>query len=663
MDIQYFVQMKLYIAEKPSLGSAIAQALPKPHHKGEGCIYVGHAEKARCDVVSWCVGHILEQAEPDDYDEALKKWSHDTLPILPGCFPKGWQLVPKKQTRKQFTLLKKLIRQASHIIHCGDPDREGQLLVDELIHHVGVKDSVKSRIERCLISDLNYPAVKKSLSSLKSNKDFMSLSVSALARSRADWLYGMNLTRAYTLQAQKAGFKGVVSIGRVQTPVLGLVVRRDLEIENFVPSDYFEVDAHIEVAAQQTVTAKWKPSEACEPYLDEEGRVKSRQLAENVIERIKGQDALVESTSNKQKKQSAPLPYNLSALQIDAAKAFGMSAKTVLDVCQNLYERHKLITYPRSDNRYLPNGHFPQARQVLDAISKNSKLGDLCQQADVALKGRVWNDAKVAAHHAIIPTSNTRSTSQLSKAEQQVYELIAKQYICQFYPPWVYVDQQIDFRIAGGLFVAKSRETQAPGWKLVLGAKQDSLQDHGLPKLTRNEIHRCLFGELHSKVTQAPKYFTDATLLAAMTGIARFVSDPQIKKVLKETDGLGTEATRASIIELLFKRRFLLREGKCIKATEAGKKVVQSLPDAISLPDMTAHWEQMLKKMSIGECPYNDFMLPLETRITNLIEDARRQIPHALGGINTQGKYRKRKAKPRGQKGSRKSSFKPKKIA
>ena len=647
--------MKLYIAEKPSLGQAIAQALPKPHHKGDGCIYVGHSDKQACDVVSWCVGHVLEQAEPDFYDEALKKWSHETLPILPANFPKGWQLVPKKQTRKQFSILKKLIKKADHIIHCGDPDREGQLLVDELIHHVGVKAAIKQKIERCLISDLNHSAVKAALSSLKANKEFMPLSISALARSRADWLYGMNLTRAHTIQAKKVGYQGVVSIGRVQTPLLGLVVRRDKEIDDFVPRDYYEVEAHIEYDQQQTLRAKWQPSEACEPHQDSEGRVINKALAENVVVRIKGQPAIVESVNSKHAKQVAPLPYNLSALQIDAAKRYGMSAKSVLDVCQSLYERHKLITYPRSDNRYLPNDHFSQARSVFEAISKNAELSKLCQKADCHLKGRAWNDAKVGAHHAIIPTINTSKSGQLSKAEEQVYDLIARQYLSQFFPAWSYEDKQIDFRIAGGLFVAKSRITKELGWKQVLSSSKDEKPRQELPPLQQGEECACLFGELLSKVTQPPKYFTDASLLAAMTGIARYVSDPEIKKTLKETDGLGTEATRASIIELLFKRNFLCREGKVIKATDAGKSVIANLPDEISLPDMTARWEQMLKQMSLGEFVYADFMQVLEKQVSLLLVDAQSKLPQGFSGLKAPTKYRQRKTRARRKSSSPKA--------
>jgi DNA topoisomerase-3 len=640
--------MKLYLAEKPSLGKAIATALPTPHHKAEGCIYVGHADRKKCDIVSWCIGHLLEQAEPDAYDASLKKWALAPLPILPESFDSGWKLLPKTKTRKQFSILKKLIKQASHIIHCGDPDREGQLLVDEVINHVGVSKTLKNNIKRCLISDLNTPAVKAALANLKSNQDFAALSISALARSRADWLYGMNLTRAYTLQAQTVGFQGVVSIGRVQTPILGLVVRRDLEIEVFTPQSYYEVDAHLISPQQEVFTARWQPSEACEKYQDSEGRVLNKALAENVVARINRQPATVEKVEDKHKKQAPPLPYSLSVLQIEAAKRYGLSAKMVLDVCQNLYERHKLITYPRSDNRYLPAAHFRQASQVMQAITKNSNLSGLCQQANTKIKSKAWNDAKVSAHHAIIPTENTTKQGVLSRAEQQIYDLISKHYICQFFPAWEYTDSRIELTIAGGLFVSKARITRHSGWKQVFQSDQKKAQpdvQKNLPELTSGQKLLCDRGELLEKITQAPKHFTDASLLAAMTGIARYVADPEIKKVLKETDGLGTEATRASIIELLFKRQFLQRQGKQIHATTAGKGVIKSLPEEMTLPDMTAKWELMLEKISLREHNYRDFMQPLQAQIASLLTAAKSNAPQALAGIK-QVAFSKKKRKP-----------------
>ena len=647
--------MKLYIAEKPSLARAIIAALPKPHHKADGCAYVGHSDKTKCDVVSWCIGHILEQAEPEAYDSVLKKWALDSLPIMPDQFENGWKLIPKKQTRKQFTILKKLIKQASEIVHCGDPDREGQLLVDEVIHHVGIKASVKNTLKRCLISDLNQPAVRAALTNLKPNSEFMPLSISALARSRADWLYGINMTRCCTLNGQKSGFNGVLSIGRVQTPILGLVVRRDIEIENFEPKAYFEVDANIQLQGSNSIKARWQPSEACSPYLDEEGRVLNQALAENVVKRIHGQPAQLNKLARLSKKQAPPLPYNLSALQIDAAKQFGFSAKVVLDVCQTLYERHKVITYPRSDNRYLPKGHFHQATSVISAISKNKELAEFCQLANPTLKSKAWNDAKVAAHHAIIPTSKNPASLTLSHVEAQVYNLIAKQYLAQFYEAWQFQDTKAEFIIAGGLFVAKERITLDKGWKLLFEKSQDpsnidsgliaspKLNDQAFKLMKEGESYLCEYGELLSKMTQAPKYFTDATLLAAMTGIARFVKDPNIKKILKDTDGLGTEATRASIIELLFKRQFLERQGKQIRASQSGKTLILALPEAISTPDMTAHWENRLTEISNQSCRYSEFMEPLKNVIINYMNTLSASEFKGIASVNQTRTFKKKR--------------------
>ena len=350
--------MRLFIAEKPTLGRAIADALPKPHKKGDGFI-----ETAQGDVVTWCIGHLLEQAEPDAYDAAFKQWRMEHLPIIPA----QWQLVAKPKTKTQLTVIKRLIKQADCVVNAGDPDREGQLLVDEVIDFLGYPKT--KPVQRCLISDLNPPAVRRALDKLRDNKEFVPLAVSALARSRADWLYGINMTRAYTLLGRKAGCSELLSVGRVQTPLLGLVVRRDLEIEAFVPKPFYEVLAHLLTDSNERFTAKWLPSEACLPWQDEEGRVLNRALADKVVSRINGQPAQVESVEEQARKQAAPLPYNLSSLQIDAAKRFGMDAKRVLDICQSLYERHKLITYPRSDSRYLPTDHFKRAEQVRGAIA------------------------------------------------------------------------------------------------------------------------------------------------------------------------------------------------------------------------------------------------------------------------------------------------------
>lgn len=459
---------RLFIAEKPSLARAIADALPKPHKKEQGCIRCANG-----DIVTWCIGHLLEQVEPDAYDERYKKWNMADLPII----PEQWQLRPRKSSSQQLTVVRKLLKEATQIIHAGDPDREGQLLVDEVIDYCKVPKSKKETVQRLLISDLNLSAVKRALQGLRSNREFIPLSVSALARSRADWLYGMNMSRAYTLLGKKVGYQGVLSVGRVQTPVLGLVVRRDEEIEHFIPHDYFTLDALIPYqngTEYFDIRARWKPSEACLPWQDEEGRVTNRKLVDNVASRIANQPATVTESEQDQTKQAAPLPYSLSALQIDAAKRYNFSAQQVLDLCQSLYEKHKLITYPRSDCRYLPKEHLAQAPDVVAAIANNAQeMVTAVNDADLSLRSKAWNDSKVDAHHAIIPTPKKASVNALSGHEMKVYQLIARQYLMQFYPAAIYAEAKLVFNIAGGIFIAKGRQLLSAGWKVLTGQQDE----------------------------------------------------------------------------------------------------------------------------------------------------------------------------------------------
>ncbi|WP_249554146.1 MULTISPECIES: DNA topoisomerase III [Shewanella] len=646
--------MILYIAEKPSLGRAIADVLPKPHKKGDGFI-----EDAQGNCVSWCVGHLLEQAEPDAYNPEFKSWKFEHLPIV----PEKWQLKPKVATRSQLTVLKKLVKQADTLVNAGDPDREGQLLVDEVIAYLGVTGDKLQQTQRLLISDLNPQAVKRALSQLRSNREFIPLSTSALARSRADWLYGMNMTRAYTIQGKKVGYQGVLSVGRVQTPLLGLIVRRDEEIARFQSKPFYEVLAHLVTDKQQSFTAKWQPSEACLPYMDEEGRVLAKGLAQNVVRRITDKPAKVTQLSTKDKQQNPPLPYSLSALQIDAAKRFGMSAKDVLDTCQSLYERHKLITYPRSDSRYLPTEQHGLASSVLAAIMGGApELVAHAEAPNPRLKSKAWDDKKVDAHHAIIPTEKQPNLGSLSQRERQLYLHIARQYLAQFYPAYCYSETAVEVTIEGGLFKTKARQDKSLGWKQLFAREADehkesmgreSLQNTDdkstdkdaedevfcgiLPPLALGQILHCNQGELVEKQTQPPKAFTDATLLSAMTGINRYVTDPETRKILKETDGLGTEATRAGIIELLFKRGFIQRLGKSIVATEVGKGLINSLPLSATTPDMTALWEASLNGICHKEISYQGFMQPLLGTLNHLIENAGAQLPSALNGLKGQG--------------------------
>ncbi|WP_367376563.1 DNA topoisomerase III [Hafnia alvei] len=633
--------MRLFIAEKPSLARAIADVLPKPHRRGDGYISCGSG-----DTVTWCIGHLLEQAEPDAYDTRYARWNLADLPIV----PEKWQLKPKPSVAKQLNVIKRLLVDAQQVIHAGDPDREGQLLVDEVLDYLELAPEKRQTVQRCLINDLNPQAVERAVSRLRDNREFIPLCVSALARSRADWLYGINMTRAYTILGRNAGYNGVLSVGRVQTPVLGLVVRRDEEIENFVSKDFYEVKAHIVTPAEERFTAMWIPSESCEPHQDEEGRLLNKALAEHVIKRIEGQPALVTGYNDKRESETAPLPFSLSALQIEAAKRFNLSAQQVLDLCQRLYETHKLITYPRSDSRYLPEEHFAGRHAVMNAIA--SHVPDLQQVAavDPDRRNRCWDDKKVDAHHAIIPTARAGNIN-LSDDERKIYTLVARQYLMQFCPDAMYRKCVIDLDIANGKFVAKARFLAEAGWRALLGAKERDDEDEGspLPVVAKGYELLCEKGELMERQTQPPRPFTDATLLSAMTGIARFVQDKELKKILRATDGLGTEATRAGIIELLFRRTFLYKKGRYIHSSEAGRALIHCLPEIAARPDMTADWEATLTQISEKNRRYQDFMQPLVGTLYQLIDQARsNRNPQAFRGLPPAAeKSAKRKYKPK----------------
>lgn len=629
--------MRIFVAEKPSLGRAIAAALPAPLTKGEGFV-----RAANGDIVTWCIGHLLEQAEPEAYDPSYKQWRLAHLPIVPVT----WKTRAKTKTRGQLTIVKRLIKQADAWVHAGDPDREGQLLVDEVFAHCGLTASQRQCIERCLIHDLNPDAIRRALSQLRSNQEFVPLSVSALARTRADWLYGINLTRALTLKGREGGINTLLSVGRVQTPMLGLLVRREQDIAQFQPNDFYDVLARIHVSAEQPLLfeARWLPSESCAAHQDEDGRVLNRALAEHVCARIAQQPAVVDQYQQKPLRQAAPLPFNLSSLQIEAGKVLGLSAQQVLDACQSLYEKHQLITYPRSDCRYLPSAHHRDAKDVLAALQPSDSQFERCAPLwQLQQRTKAWNDAKVGAHHAIIPTRKVVSPERLSANERRVYVLIARFYAAQFLPPWEQQETQLTLRIDGGLFRAQQRRTEQLGWKQLWPPRDETHRI--LPVLQEGQVLWSGEPYLEEKTTQPPAYFTDASFLAALTGIARFVQNPELKTVLRDTDGLGTEATRAGMIELLFKRRYAERQGKTIRPTALGMRVIAALPDAITTPDLTAHWERQLADISERRLSYEQFMQPLQQQLQWLLDHALKMDVRLFSGVPSTPMTRQRKTR------------------
>nr|WP_300315047.1 DNA topoisomerase III [Halomonas sp.] len=571
--------MRLIIAEKPSLARAIAAALPTTAKRQEGYLVAGDT------TVTWCLGHLLEQAPPDAYDPAYKPWRRDHLPIVPS----RWKLTPRPRARGQLSVIRSLLKQASVVVHAGDPDREGQLLVQEVIEYLGWKGAVA----RLLVNDLNRPAVARALARLEDNAHFQPLYQAAESRARADWLYGINLTRAWTLIGRQAGIDGVLSVGRVQTPVLGLVVRRDEEIRRFVPYPFHVLWADLSVAAG-TLRAWWVPGE--QHRLDERGRLLDRAPAEALAQRLVGAQGLVSSVETRQRRQAPPLPYSLSALQVDAARRHGLSAKAVLDICQRLYERHQLITYPRSDCRYLPEEHLTTLpRQLETACANDTTLAGWLRGADLSRRSKAWNDKKVGAHHALAPTGRPFEPSRLSSQEADVYRLIARNVIAQFYPSLETSEVKAEFLILEERFRASGQQVLVPGWKPLFTTREEAPP---LPTLKQGEACHVNGAEVEDRETKPPEPFTDASLIKAMMNIARYVDDPDVRKTLRDTDGLGTEATRASIIETLLDRRYLIRQGKALRATRLGVALIHSLPEAVSRPERTALWEQRLEAIA-----------------------------------------------------------------
>ena len=607
--------MKLFIAEKPSLGKAIAQYLPGPHKTGNGCIECDGGKQ----IVTWAFGHVFEQVEPDHYTpdnvpltpKGKKKWRWDELPIM----PQTWVLAPKDDAKAQIKVIRDLLKKAATVVNAGDPDREGQLLVDEILDECGWSGNT----ERIWLAALDEQSVKKALANLQDNRDYQNLKASAQARSRADWLMGMNLTRAFTLANQGSG---VLSVGRVQTPTLRLIADRDNAIEHFKPKDFFV--PRIQAAAAQGGTGFWSAWQVRDiAGVDADNQLIDKAVAEKLAASAKAAGfATVASYESKEQKQQAPLGFSLAELQKICSAKFGMSAKDVLDTAQALYEDHKCATYPRSDCRYLPEEQHGEAGRVLSGLVKLG-YADAAKGATASQKSGIWNTGKVTAHHAIIPTG--AMTGSLSGRAAQVFDLIVKRYLAQFYPPYVYRATKIVLDCSAEQWTASGQVPVSWGWKAVEGKSASGSEDGdeegpvSLPVLTKGETLAVIAADVQAKQTKPPSRFTDGTLIEAMSNIHKFVEDPEAKAKLKETSGIGTEATRANILETLLKRGFIIRKGKQVMSTAAGRALISALPDVLTNPVTTAQWEDVLAGIAEGRVPADLFERKQRDFVTKLV--------------------------------------------
>nr|WP_313015680.1 DNA topoisomerase 3 [Brucella intermedia] len=632
----------LYVAEKPNLAEALALARGvmlgiKPVKAG------GHWQVGN-DGVTWLFGHMYGLEAPEAYDPDLKKWSMATLPIV----PEKWKRTPhtvaqatldkypemrKRQASKLAHLdhVVGLLKGAKRIINAGDAEREGQLLVDELLEENGI-DPFGSDVGRVWVSSFAEKDIIKAINGIFPNSQKRNLFLAADARSKADWLHGMNMTRFSTIEGRKSGFEGVVNIGRVQTPTLKLVVDRDREIENFKPVDHYLPRGTFK-HENGTFSAGYVIPEDM-PGLDPEGRLIDKSAADAIANKIAGKQGRVIEVARSAKSKAPPLPYSLSALQSECATKLSLTAQETLDVAQALYEKYKATTYPRSDSRYLPKaileGEAPQIMRNLAGIMEHK---DAASSADMSLKSKAWDDSKVTDHHGIIPTMEATAdvVARMTPMERSVFSLIAKAFIAQFHPDHQWNALSATVVVEGETFKATGKQITGQGWKVVYGASaaaDDEDEDEGdsqsLPTMAKSDSVSVTGSDVSAKRTTPPSAFNDGTLIAAMTNVHKFVSNPAEKKMLKETSGIGTEATRANIIEGLLKNGFLTRAGKTkLVSADKGRALIDQasmLGSEIVSPGMTAAWEERLSAISRGEDDADAFLTELVQNLKRIIE-------------------------------------------
>jgi DNA topoisomerase III len=618
--------MRLYICEKPSQAKDLA-----PH---VGATKLGDGKIDGNGIcVTWCIGHLLEQASPESYDPALKAWRLDSLPVLPS----QWQMNIKDKTRSQFLVIKSLLKSATEVVIATDADREGEVIAREVMQLCGYKGAVS----RLWLSALDSASIKKALSKLKTGRETLPLYLSGLGRARADWLAGMNLTMALTSGFGTGGKTGVLHCGRVQTPILALIVRRERAIKAFRSHAYFEGYADV-VIHGRTVSMRWV---APLDTLDKDGNVQNRSIVQAMVDRINGKLGVVTQRDVFPVVEKAPLLYSLGSLQRDANARFGLKAQAVLDAAQKLYETYKATSYPRTDCEYLPESMGSEVARTFEALGYvDPSLQPLLSQCDRTSHGRVFNDKKITAHHAIIPTTNTRIDVQsMTAAEKQVYQLIKLRYLAQFLGDSHAEKTTLTVQVGSDQFQASGKTLLVTGFKeatehaSIKNSKRTSPDEASNAQESPEQlIPTCAVGDRATLAsclvkdckTQAPRRYTEGTLLAAMESIDKEISDPRLKLIMKnkEKAGIGTDATRSAIIEGLFRREYIANEKKLIVPTARAIELIElmeKVAPAMTDPVLTAQWEEQLNQVEQGTLHLEQFEGDLGRWLNQLIEQIR----------------------------------------
>ncbi|MBQ6384280.1 MAG: DNA topoisomerase III [Clostridia bacterium] len=620
------------LAEKPSVGRDIARVL-NCKTRGEGCL-IGDPY-----TVTWAVGHLVTLAEPDEMDEKLKKWSFETLPILPESIP----LKVISATKKQFSIVKKLIndKETDSLICATDAGREGELI----FRYIYEKAGCKKPFSRLWISSMTDEAITEGFRSIRPGSDYEGLYASAQCRSQADWLVGMNASRAFTLK-----YDTLLSVGRVQTPTLAILVKRRKEIENFKPEGFC------------TLTADFGDYKGIwfDEKLDPDTHLKEKQEADRIAAEVKGKSAVVEQAETNRRKELPPQLFDLTSLQREANKLLGFTADKTLKLAQSLYEKHKALTYPRTDSRYLPPDMIPRVAQTMKLLPESYQklVPGAMPGGKIPVTKRTIDASKVTDHHAILPTAKRVNPAEFSEDERQLYDLVARRMLAAFYPACEYDATKVITRAGDHRFRTTGRQVLVNGWHDVpvlenpprtrKSVRKDDEEEGALPPLQVGDTRTVRDTAVREDMTKPPPPHTDASLLASMETAGRDLDDEELARQMKGS-GIGTPATRAAIIERLLQVGYAQRRGKTLQATDKGVGLIEIMPQEIASPEMTGKWELALHEITDGKQDAARFMAGIRKMSAFLVDYARNeakaiQFPedpkrksYKRGGRNTAG--------------------------
>ncbi|WP_449302661.1 DNA topoisomerase 3 [Porphyromonas endodontalis] len=601
--------MIVYIAEKPSVAREIARILGANHPQNGFIEGNGYC-------VTWTLGHLCTLKEPNDYLPLWKRWSLGDLPLIPQRF--GIKLIENEDYKRQFEVIRQLVEKADEVINCGDAGQEGELIQQWVL----TKALCKCPIRRLWVSSLTDEAIREGFTQLRTNEEMKSLYEAGLARAIGDWLLGINATRLYTMRFPQPG--RVLSVGRVQTPTLALIVERGRQIEHFVPTTSFELQTtYKEILFRQTAES-----------------FSTKEEVEALIESIRSAPLTIQKVTKQQGKELPPRLFDLTSLQVEANKRFGMTAETTLQTIQSLYEK-KLTTYPRVDTTYLSEDIYPKVPAILKGLRPYEHLVAPILSTGKPLKKskKVFDNKKVTDHHAIIPTG-VPLPSGLTLNENRIYDLIALRFIAAFYPDAKTATTTVLAEVEGMELKATGKEILDPGWRVVLSSQkgkedatnQGNKEEQGEPQEGKESLLPAFVeGEtgphepsIRERTTEPPKYYTEATLLRAMETAGKQVEDETLREALKQ-NGIGRPSTRASIIETLFKRNYIRREKSSLRATETGIQLIDTIQDPLlKSAELTGLWEYKLRQIESGEYTASDFLTELKQQVSDLVQSVRR---------------------------------------